>query len=194
MAGTKLWNAVAVSIAGLLLTALNGCRAIENPIGMTLLFQCAGHEVVVQRFDPDGQRGPVPGSVGSMSPRGGAEMSFMPGDSKRGMPQFVDIAWVERTAEYTAWSTEHHRKPVAERYSAASSAEYEVAWARQPHHTRRVDLRSIITPELVAKVRKDYRTTQLKLIITFNNEQVDIKAEAYRWNRSEAGFTPVAAF
>jgi hypothetical protein len=182
MAGTKLWTAVACSIAGLLVAPLIGCRAIENPIGMTLLFQCAGHEVVVQRFDPDGQRGPVPGSVGSMSPRGGKEMSFMPGDSKRAVPQFVDVAWVERTAEYTAWSSEYHRRPAEQKYSAASSAEYKVEWAKQPHHTRRVDLRPILTPELVAQVRKDYRGTQLKLIITFNNEQVDIKAEAYKWN------------
>ena len=106
----------------------------------------------------------------------------MPGDSKRAVPQFVDVAWVERTAEYTAWSSEYHRRPAALKYSAASTAEYKVEWSKQPHHTRRVDLRPILTPELLAQVRKDYRGTQLKLIITFNNEQVDIKAEAYKWN------------
>jgi hypothetical protein len=182
MAGTKLWNVVAISIAGLLIATLIGCRSNENPIGMTLLFQCAGHEVVVQRFDPDGQRGPVPGSVGSMSPRGGKEMSFMPGDSKRALPQYVDLAWVERSEEFTEWVKTYVRRPREEKYSPAVMTEYKIVWAKQPHHTRRVDLRPILTPELLAQVRKDYRGTQLKLIITFNNEQVDIKAEAYKWN------------
>lgn len=182
MAGTKLWTAIAVSIAGLLVASLIGCRSNENPIGMTLLFQCAGHEVVVQRFDPDGQRGPEPGSVGAMYPKGGAIMSFMPGDSKRAVPQFVDVAWVERSTEFTEWIEMYERKPHDEQYTPAVRAEYRAVWARQPHHTRRVDLRPILTPELLAQVRKDYRGTQLKLIITFNNEQVDIKAEAYKWN------------
>jgi hypothetical protein len=182
MAGTKLWIAVASSVAGLLVVPLVGCRGIETPIGMSLLFQCAGNQVVVQRFDPDGQRGPVPGSVGAMYPKGGAIMSFMPGDSKRVMPQFVDVAWVERTAEFTEWVKMDTQRPRKEQYSPAAMAEYKIAWAKQPHHTRRVDLRPILTPELLAQVRKDYRGTQLKLIITFNNEQVDIKAEAYKWN------------
>jgi hypothetical protein len=181
MARTKLWIRIEIAVIAILACALTACHAIENPIGMTLLFQSAGNKVVVQRFDPDGKRGPVPGSVGSMSPMGGKQMSFMPGDSKRGMPQFVDVAWVERTAEYTAWSSVYHSRPVAVRHSEAGSAEYEMEWAKQPHHTRRVDLTPILTPELLAKVRKDHRNTQLKLIITFNNDQVDIKAVAYKW-------------
>ena len=109
-------------------------------------------------------------------------MSFMPGDSKRAVPQFVDVAWVERSTEFTEWIEMYERKPHDEQYTPAVRAEYRAVWARQPHHTRRVDLRPILTPELLAQVRKDYRGTQLKLIITFNNEQVDIKAEAYKWN------------
>ena len=108
-------------------------------------------------------------------------MSFMPGDSQRAVPQFVDVAWVERTAEYTAWSSGYHLRPAAERYSESGSAEYETEWAKQPHHTRRVDLTPILTPELLAQVRKDYRNTQLTLIITFNNDQVDIQAVAKKW-------------
>lgn len=106
----------------------------------------------------------------------------MPGDSKHGMPQFVDVAWVERSTEFTEWIEMYERKPHDEQYAPAVRAEYRAVWARQPHHTHRVDLRPILTPELLAQVRKDYRGTQLKLIITFNNEQVDIKAEAYKWN------------
>ena len=102
MAQEKLWtrySIIRVLAVPLLSIMLTSCRADDKPIGMTLLFQSAGRPVGVQRFDPDGMRGPVPGSVGSMSPRGGKEMSFMPGDSKRGIPQFVDVAWVVPTSE-----------------------------------------------------------------------------------------------
>src|SRR3569623_1680207 len=33
-------------------------------------------------------------------PTGGAEMSFMPGDTKRGILQFVEIKWMVATLEY----------------------------------------------------------------------------------------------
>lgn len=57
-----------------------------KPVGMTLLFKVRAG-VVVRRFDPEGVRGPVPGAVGGMFPGGGAVMSFMPGDSGRGLPK-----------------------------------------------------------------------------------------------------------
>ena len=166
---------------GLLIFVVTSCHAGERPIGMSLLFQGAGHEVIVQRFDPDGRRGPVPGSVGGMSPRSGKQMSFMPGDSQRAVPQFVDVAWVERTAEFSEWIRMDELRPREEQYSPMARAEYKIAWAKQPHHTRRVDLTPILKPELLAQVRKDYRNTQLTLIITFNNDQVDIQAVAKKW-------------
>lgn len=55
--------------------------------------------------------------------------------------------------------------------------------AKASHHTKRVDLASTITPELAEQVRADRQNTQLKLIITFNNDDVDIKALAYKWRR-----------
>jgi len=166
---------------GLLATVLSSCLANDKPIGMTLLFQSAGRPVGVQRFDPDGMRGPVPGSVGGMSPRGGAEMSFMPGDSKRGMPQFVDVAWVVPTLEADAWVKSQESLPNSIKYSPEGIAESKRMANKQPHYNKRIDLTPIITPELVAQVRTDAQNTQLKLIITFNNEEVDIKAVAYKW-------------
>ncbi len=184
MAQTKLWNRYSIFrqlILVLLIMSTIACRADDKPVGMTLLFQSAGRSVVVQRFDPDGMRGPVPGAVGSMSPRGGKEMSFMPGDSKRGVPAFVDVAWVVPTIEFEKWAEERKKKSGAERYSAEGRADYDRAWAKVPNYTKRIDLINIITPELVAQVRADYKNTQLKLIITFNNDEVDIKAVAYKW-------------
>ena len=166
---------------GLLSITLTSCRADDKPIGMTLLFQSAGRPVGVQRFDPDGMRGPVPGAVGAMFPRGGAEMSFMPGDSKRGMPQFVDVAWVVPTPESDAWIKNRDSLPNSVRYSPEGIAESKAVGDKQPHYAKRIDLTPIITPELLAQVRADAQNTQLKLIITFNNDDVDIQAMAYKW-------------
>jgi hypothetical protein len=160
------------------------CRDEDGPVGMTLLFQSAGRPVVVQRFDLDGRRGPVPGAVGGMYPRGGAEMAFMPGDSKRGMPQFVDVAWVVPTDDFDRWAIEEDQKPkgkVNKSELAERRAEFEKRWAANPQHAKRIDLTPIITPDLIAQVRADRQNTQLKLIVTFNNDKVDMQAEAYKW-------------
>jgi hypothetical protein len=77
----------------LLSIGLSGCALAQSndPVGMTLLFMNKGpYSIGVRRFDPDGLRGPTPGAVGV---GGGKQMSFMPGDSKRGVPQFVEVEW-----------------------------------------------------------------------------------------------------
>jgi hypothetical protein len=187
MAQAKLWFRRAIFHAltmGLLATLLASCRADDKPVGITLLFQSAGRPVVVQRFDPDGRRGPVPGAVGSMSPRGGKEMAFMPGDSKRGMPTFVEVAWVVPTDDFDRWAEEEDQKPKGQLNKdelAQRRAEFKKRWTANPSHIKRIDLTPIITPELIEQVRADHQNTQLKLIITFNNEDVDIKAVAYKW-------------
>lgn len=183
MAQEKLWtrHSLLSSIMLVILATVLTCRADDRPIGITLLFQSAGRPVVVQRFDPDGMRGPVPGAVGGIYPRGGAEMSFMPGDSRRGWPTFVEIEWVVPTKEFEVWSAGRKKKSNAERYTPAGQAEYRQEWAKVPSYTKRIDLTSSITPELIAQVRADRQNTQLKLIITFNNDDVDIKALAYKW-------------
>ena len=166
---------------GLLVTVSSASLAADKAVGMTLLFQSADREVVVKRFDPDGARGPVPGVVGGIFPRGGKIMSFMPGDRNRGMPKFVEVEWSVHTTEFMEWSARNQLKSKAEQYSQAGLAEYTREWAKQPHITKRIDLTTIITPQLLAQVRADAQNTQLKLIITFNNDEVDIKALANKW-------------
>ena len=183
MAQTKLWTRHSIFRAlmmGLLATVLSSCLADDKPIGMSLLFQSAGRDVGVLRFDPDGMRGPVPGTIGA---GGGAEMAFMPGDSKRGMPKFVDVAWVVPTpeSEQAASKIELPTGGVSKEQWADYMAKLNKAYSLAPTYTRRIDLTSIVTPELVEQVRADRQNTQLKLTITFNNDQVDIKAEAYKW-------------
>jgi hypothetical protein len=185
MAQGKLWlgfaslHAIALATTGAVLLA--SCASYAEAIGMTLLFQSSGGQVGVLRFDPDGQRGPTPGSVGSMSPKGGKEMAFMPGDGKRGVPQFVDVAWMVATPEYEKDWAILERRP--DRYSKNWRVTLNDVNARAPHYSKRVDLRPIITPELVDRVRSNAQNTHLKLIITFNNDDVNIRAIAYQWRR-----------
>jgi hypothetical protein len=168
-------------LAFLLTLLIISCKASERPIGMTLSFQSAGRPVVVQRFDPDGRRGPVPGSLGGMSPWGGKQMIFMPGDSKQAIPKFIDVEWTVPSIAYENWSSSNADKTNEERYSESYRKEYERQWAANPHYTKRIDVTHILTPELISKVRADSRHTQLALTITFNNSEVDIQAHADKW-------------
>ena len=177
-----LWirRAVCGAVMGLLALGVASCREDEKPIGMTLLFQSAGMPVGVLRFDPDGMRGPVPGAVSGMSPRFGKQMTFMPRDSKHGAPRFVDVEWTVTTPALNAWWKENISNR-ADKYSEKWNKDYQEAMKRVPRHSRRIDLSRIISAELIEKVRADHPNTQLKLTVTFNNDEVDIKAEAYKW-------------
>ena len=165
-----------------LLALLTAACNEERPLGVTLLFLNIGLEpIVVERFDPDGRRGPVPGALG----RGGkAQMAFMAGDSEHGVPQFVETGWVIPNAEYRAWSDEMSKKSVTEQYSAKSTADQKRLWNNNPRYTRRIDLTPIITPEIVAQVRADPQSTHLKLTVTFKDDDVSVTAEAYRWRKT----------
>ncbi len=186
MAQATLWCRYSIFhtlIMGLLAMLLTACRVDDKPIGMSLLFQSAGMPVGVLRFDPDGIRGPVPGGVRGMSPRGGAQMSFMPGDNKRGMPKFVEIEWMVATEEYQKEREMLHSRN--DRYSKQWMQDSDRSNERAPHYTKRIDLTPIITPELIAQVRADSQNTELKVIITFNNDDVRIEAMAEKWRRSK---------
>jgi hypothetical protein len=171
-------------ILGLGITALTACTGFsgkEPSVGMTLEFMNWGKDyLVVKQFDPDGLRGPVPGALGP-SRTEGKQMSFMPGDSARGMPTFVDVQWVIPNKEFLQWADEVESKPPQARYTKEVRAISERLWKANPSYTQRVDLTPIITPELVTRVRADRQNTQLKLTIIFNNDQVSIEAEARKW-------------
>ncbi len=171
-------------IMGLLAILLTSCRHDEKPIGMSLLFQSAGMDVGVRRFDPDGIRGPVPGAVGGVYPRGGKIMSFMPGDSKRGMPKFVEVEWTVSDPATDEWWEENITNRT-DAYSPKWKKDYQEAISKVPRYTKRIDLTPIITPELIAQVHADSQNTELKVIITFNNDDVRIEAMAEKWRRSK---------
>lgn len=110
-----------------------------------------------------------------------AQMSYMPDDMKGKMPTWVEYEWVIMTDEYKQWSAAEGRKPAREQYSAASTAEWKSRWASLPHFAQRIELRNIVTPELVAQVRANRKTTQLKITLIFEGDHVSARAEAYKW-------------
>jgi hypothetical protein len=106
-------------------------------------------------------------------------MAFMPGDSPAGLPTFVEIEWMVATPEYNEeWKVLSSR---ADEYSKQWIDDAKAVNAKAPHYIKRIDLTSIITPQLAAKVRADSQRTLLKLVITFHNDSVDIKASADKW-------------
>jgi hypothetical protein len=172
--------------------SLLGCAHAEPSLGMTLLFLNMGPRfIVVERFAPDGQRGPVPGALGSdaklLTPErgGGKQMAFMPGDSKRGVPEFVDIAWAESTSQSEAALDRIPR--LSGRVSAEEQANrkkiLDAAYALRNNYTRRINLTPILTPELLSQVRANRGTTNLKLTVVFKGEDVTITAAPEVWRK-----------
>jgi hypothetical protein len=157
-------------------------------VGMTMVFIDIGSSaIVVKRFDPDGLRGPVPGwlGAGGGESRGGAQMSFMPGDSKRGMPKFVEVEWDETTPESESALAEIPERlgHVTQEERNAHDQKLKEAYSKRKKYIRRVDLTTIVTPQLIEQVRQDRQKTQLRLTIRFNNDQVEIQADAYKWRK-----------
>jgi hypothetical protein len=151
----------------------------ERPVGLTLLFLNVGSESIgVKRFDPDGQRGPVPGALGAGG--GGAQMTFMPGDSKRGLPRFVEVEWTQETAESKAMF-ERLQQPkgmVSKEAWSTYTQQLDEVYKKGLRYTRRIDLTPILTPELLARIRANPKSGNVKLTVTFNNYQVSIEAQA----------------
>jgi hypothetical protein len=158
---------------------LHGCAIAQDgqPVGITLLFINKGsYSMGVHRFSPDGLNGPIPGALGV---GGSAQMSFMAGDSKRGIPQFVDIEWTIATPKIT--SMRESRDARHELYSNAWIAETKEINLATPMHKRRIDLTPILTPELLAQVRANRKNTQLKLKVVFTDDDVTVTASAEVW-------------
>jgi hypothetical protein len=158
------------------LTAI-GCASRREGIGLSLEFYNKGSRpLATRRFDFDGKRGPIPGYLGPGG--GGKQMGFMPGDIKGGVPKSVETEWVIHSEEYTSWSKNTSRE---EKDSSEHREIYRKLWAANPHYVQRVDLTPILTPELIAKVQTDRENTQLKMIVIFRDDKVEITAKPYKW-------------
>jgi hypothetical protein len=163
-------------LATTILTTI-GCASRVAEIGLSLEFYNKGSRpLATRRFDFDGKRGPIPGYLGPGG--GGASMSFMPGDIKGGLPKSVEMEWIIHNEEYTNWSKNTSRE---EKNSSEHREIYRKLWAANPHYVQRVDLTPILTPELIAKVQTDRENTQLKMIVIFRDDKVEITAKPYKW-------------
>ncbi len=180
-----------LSMCGLLQACIH--NQDSRSLGMSLSFINKGPDnIVVRGFNPDGQRGPVPGYLGFGGSRNddGKEMSFMPGDSKRGVPKFVDVEWVQETELSKRDEPSKVQTPTGvnigqrewDAYYKKRSVEF---IERRLHYTRRVDLAPILTPELLAKVRANPSTTHLKLTVVFKDDDVSLIAEADVWKQGK---------
>lgn len=175
----QLMRSIALACFMSLFAWLQGCAHANDSVGMTLLFTNKGpYSMGVSRFDPDGQRGPTPGALGV---GGSAQMAFMAGDSKRGVPQFVEVEWAIATPEIQALRSK--RNQLFSTYSKPWMDETDRINAITPHHTRRIDLTPILTPELLAQVRANRTTTRLMLTVVFKDDNVSITAKPEVWRK-----------
>lgn len=156
------------------------CKGEDKLPGMTLRFECTGSRpIVVVKFQPEGMRNMPPGALGCGVGKF-AEMAFMPGDVKGRSPTYVDVEWTVRTAESELeWKQLDDR---ADKYRSQDWFEAQRRYAAAlPRHSVRLELGTVISPELVAKVRADPSSTQLKLTVHFKDGAARATAEAYKW-------------
>ncbi len=164
-------------------------NASNDRLGMSLHFINRGtYYIGVHRFAPDGITGPVPGALGpdgnsqelnKQDSQVGKSMSFMPGDSKRGIPKFVDIEWTVTTPEIS--EAQRQKSIRFKDYSTEWREETQRIYAMSPIHKRRIDLTPILTPELLAQVRANRKNTHLKLKVVFTDDDVTVTASADVW-------------
>lgn len=170
-------GALAVGLStGLIACAQTAGAGQTRPVGLTLLFLNVGQDSIgVTRFDPDGLRGPTPGALGP-SLTEGKQMTFMPGDSKRGVPQFVDVEgeiWPKALNE----EMKRDLYSRSDRGSAVWDSDYDEYVKRVKRFKTRVDLSSIVTSEVVSKAQLNAKSGNIKLTVKFNNDQVKIEAQ-----------------
>jgi hypothetical protein len=167
-----------LTTALLSLALIGGCESADRLPGMTLDFACVGKPLGVGRFQPEGMRNMPPGSLGC-GPQSGAQMGFVPVDANGRQPTYVDIEWVIENEESERLWKEWEQHP--DKYGALgmqTHGRYSKALSR---YTARVDLRSVVTPDVLAAVKENPSTTQLRLTILFNEGTVDVKASAFQW-------------
>lgn len=161
------------------LAGLTACRAEGDSIGWTLVYECEGPKIVVSKFQAEGMRAGGPGVVGC-GPKGGKQMAFMPGDAQGNMPTYADISWSLESPE-----SELEGRALMARADKYRSEEWfkdqRAYQARLPKFDRRIDFGRLITPELIERVRANAQTTQLKLIMMFKGDKLEVKAAAYKW-------------
>ncbi|MFN4267154.1 MAG: hypothetical protein ACK4F8_15560 [Aquabacterium sp.] len=175
-----------MAMAALCALALQGCAANDR-VGLTFLFLNMGqYGIGVTRFDVDGRQLGGPGALGSdrhlLTPEigGGKQMSYMP-EKGRGpsVPEEIVVEWSVATPEVVE----------ARRYRNARFKLYSPQWMEEtarinetaPHYLQRIDLKALLTPELINQVKSDRRGTQLKLLVKFNHDKVDVTARAEKW-------------
>jgi hypothetical protein len=108
-------------------------------------------------------------------------MAFMAGDSKRGVPQFVEVEWMVATPGYErSWEGLKKRE---DKYSKLWMKDVDEVNAQAPHYYRRIDLIPFLTPELIAFVRANRSNTHLKLVVVFKDDNVSISAESEVWRK-----------
>jgi hypothetical protein len=111
---------------------------------------------------------------------GGKQMSYMP-EKGRGpsVPEEIVVEWTVATPEVV--EARRDRNARFKLYSPQWMEETARINETAPHYVQRIDLKALLTPELIDQVRSDLRGTQLKLQVKFNHDKVDVTARAEKW-------------
>jgi hypothetical protein len=146
------------------------CTDADPAIGLSLTFYNGGpDDLVVGRFDPEGIRGPVPGFLGNHA--GAARIPFLT-TSLTATP-VLQLGFETAPEVGAALNRLNEQYP---KYSSLWEQGYAEINEMRPPIRQRVDLRPVLTPELLAQVRANRKSPQLLLTVVFTGGQVQISA------------------
>lgn len=127
-------------------------------IGLTLRWESIGSDVEINYVRTEGRHNEreVHTTITKKSP---ANYAFMPGDVS-GIPKWMEIEWQYGIVDGKTYEEEHKYAKHAKAY---------------------IDLKALIPREYIEEVARDRNRKQLKLIGTFNDDKLSVRAEVYQW-------------
>lgn len=130
----------------------------EPSIGLTLEWESIGSDVEINYVRTEGGRNERNDYI-TVTKRSPKSYIYMPGDVD-GIPKWMEIVWQYGIVDGKTYEEEHKYAKHAKAY---------------------IDLKALIPPEYIVEVARDRNRKQLKLIGTFNDEKLSVRAEVYQW-------------
>lgn len=130
----------------------------EPSIGLTLEWESIGSDVEINYVRTEGGQNErkVHTHISKHTPK---SYALMPGDAD-GIPKWMQIEWQYGIVDGKTYEEEHKYAKHAKAY---------------------IDLKALIPREYIEEVARDRNRKQLKLIGTFNDHKLSVRAEVYQW-------------
>lgn len=150
------WFVVPLFTAAIMFMMTSTAR--QRSIGLTLEWESVGSDVEINYIRTERGHDERKNYL-TITKRSPAHYALMPGDME-GFPKWMEVEW---------------------QYGIIDGKTYEEAHRFAKHAKAYIDLKALVPPEYLEEVARDRNRKQLKLIGTFNDDKLSVRAEVYQW-------------